>query len=286
VETLIGAMCMGKRIKFQFTKPGFHTLVVDNSALGYQKYGLPVGGPMDELAAEMANWLVGNQADSPLFEITLIGPEIIFKEDCQIAITGANLSPQIDGIDAPLYETICITQGQNLRFGKLISGCRTYLAIRGKWIQEGQSALEKATIERLNTINIEKVEWFDSLRNSERPKLTSPVLVVKVQKGPEFELLSKSEKSILFETTFTLLQDSNRMGYRLSPKLPAINQSIISSGVVPGTLQITEDGFPILLMKDAPATGGYLRALNVVSKDLFKLGQLKPGGSIFFQLLE
>ncbi len=275
---------MSKRIKFQFLKPGFHTLMVDNNALGYQQYGLPVGGPMDEVAAETANWLVGNLPNSPLFEITLKGPEIIFEDDCQIAITGANISPKIDGSDAPQYETICITQGQTLSFGKLISGCRAYLAIRGKWMQEDQKTSKKLPIERLNAISIEKVGWLGSLRRKEMPQPEGSTLVVNVKKGPEFRLLSESLKAALFETTFKLLQDSNRMGYRLSPKLPAINESIISSGVVPGTLQITEKGNPILLMKDGPATGGYVRALVVIKKEVSKLGQLKPGDKLTFRL--
>jgi len=276
---------MNKRIKFQFLKLGFHTLIVDNNALGYQQYGLPVGGPMDENAAKAANFLVGNEPDSPLFEITLKGPEIIFEEDCQMAITGANISPKIDGNDAPQYETIYITQGgKTLSFGKLISGCRAYLAIRGKWRQEDQKASKKLAIERLNATNIEKVEWLGSLRRKEIPQPEGSTLVVNVQKGPEFTLLPDSSKTALFETTFSLLPESNRMGYRLSPKLPTINESIISSGVVPGTLQITENGTPILLMKDGPATGGYVRALVVIKKDVSKLGQLKPGDKLTFRV--
>jgi biotin-dependent carboxylase-like uncharacterized protein len=274
---------MSSRIQFNFIKPGFHTLIVDKTAQGYQKYGLPVGGAMDDVAAEAANWLVGNKIDSPLFEITLIGPQIVFDYACQIAITGADMSPEIDEKKIEMYETINVSKGHSLKFGKLMEGCRAYLAIRGKWRTRAQEKVKNSSIHTLNKAYIEAVKPLSSVLRIKRGKLSTSILVVKVLKGPEYELLSEMEKGVLLSTVFILLPESNRMGYRLSPKLTPIAKSIISSGIVPGTLQITEDGRPILLMKDAPATGGYFRALNVLSEDLHKLGQLKSGDSFRFQ---
>ncbi|RMG87752.1 MAG: KipI antagonist, partial [Bacteroidetes bacterium] len=45
----------------------------------------------------------------------------------------------------------------------------------------------------------------------------------------------------------------------------------------------TGSGEAIILMKDAQTTGGYFRFLNVLSKDLDKLGQMKPGDLIRFE---
>ena len=40
-------MYMKKLIKLKFLKTGLLSLVVDDSRIGYQKYGVPVGGAMD-----------------------------------------------------------------------------------------------------------------------------------------------------------------------------------------------------------------------------------------------
>ncbi|MCF6359368.1 MAG: biotin-dependent carboxyltransferase family protein [Cyclobacteriaceae bacterium] len=284
MEALIGKTCMSKQVNFQFLKPGFNTLVVDNRTQGYQKFGVPIGGAMDSVAAEKANWLVGNKSEESLLEITLSGPQIIFKEKSQIALTGADISPEINEKKVEMYETIMVSKGELLTFGKILNGCRAYLSVRGQWIDKNGIKEEGSLLNRLNRIKIKPIQPLTSIRKGERPKIKYNPLVVNVLKGPEYDILPPETINTLFLSKFTLLPDSNRMGYRLIPSLSPIKKSIISSGVVPGTLQITEDGFPILLMKDAPVTGGYTRALNVLSKDLSKLGQLKPGDSLRFVL--
>lgn len=288
MESLIGVMCMDKHIKLKFFKKGLLTLVVDKSKIGYQKYGVPVSGPMDMDSADKANWLVGNEAGTPVFEINILGPKILFEDPCQMAITGADISPSVDDIKVNMYETLSLHKGAILQFGKLTSGCRAYMAIRGKWkvtnwIIAG-SPINVSSLKSLSSIDIEAPKSSASKRKIKKPTISQGLTTLNAMRGPEYELLSKEVRKKLFNTIFKLLPASNRMGYRLTPELPKIDISIISSGVVPGTLQITQEGFPILLMRDGPATGGYVRALNVISDDMSKLGQLKAGDTIKFIL--
>lgn len=280
---------MSKPIKLNFLKTGMLTLVVDGSRIGYQKYGVQAGGPMDDESAKLANWLVGNQPVGPVLEINMIGPEIKFIGSCQIAITGADISATIDGEPVNINETISVENASILKFGKLVDGCRAYLAIRGEWNFNGwmdvDSPVSLSTISSLNSIEIIASNNFVQKRISPKRKINSDVKSIRVLRGPEFEWLGEEVKEKLFETTFYLLPASNRMGYRLTPNLPQVGASLISSGVVPGTLQITQDGNPILLMKDAPATGGYVRALNVISDDMPPLGQLQSGNALRFILM-
>ena len=124
---------MSNSIQLTFLKAGLLSLVVDNSKIGFQKYGVPVGGPMDSASASIANKLVGNKIDTPLLEINLVGPEIQLETDCEIAVTGANLSPTIDSSIVEMNERILVKAGDVLKFGKPINGSRAYLAIRGNW---------------------------------------------------------------------------------------------------------------------------------------------------------
>jgi allophanate hydrolase subunit 2 len=60
---------------------------------------------------------------------------------------------------------------------------------------------------------------------------------------------------------------------------------ILSSGVIPGTIQVPGDGKPIILMNDCQTTGGYTRIGCAVQEDLRLLAQLKPGDHIRFREL-
>jgi antagonist of KipI len=91
--------------------------------------------------------------------------------------------------------------------------------------------------------------------------------------------------SALFGGPFLLSPQSDRMGLRFSgAKMeggPA--GDMISSPVVPGTLQVPPDGQPIVLMADAQTIGGYPQAAHVATADIPILAQLKPGDSVRFR---
>lgn len=76
------------------------------------------------------------------------------------------------------------------------------------------------------------------------------------------------------------------MGYRLTTELISEEEreEMISSGIVPGTIQITGSGQPIILLNDAQTTGGYPRIANILSEDMDQLAQLKPGDEIWFSI--
>ena len=105
--------------------------------------------------------------------------------------------------------------------------------------------------------------------------------------GPEFDSFSKEFQQQFFNQRFTLSPQSNRMGCRLNPELKiSVGLEMISSGVIPGTIQMTSSGQPIILLADAQTTGGYPRIANVISADIDVLGQLKPGDEVKFVLVD
>ncbi|WP_323758145.1 biotin-dependent carboxyltransferase family protein [Roseivirga sp.] len=286
--------------RLHFLKPGLQTTMQDLGRHGVQDLGIPINGAMDKASAQLANHLVRNSADSPVLEITLLGPKIQFEGPCQIAITGADLSAEINGSIIPQFKTININHGDVLSFSKPVTGCRAYLAINGKWdIQSWLGSFSaSATNTALTTPNsiIVKDQIIEIIRGkeqsifaiseSERPSL-SVEAPIKVYPGPEFEAFSTIEKQSFFGDCFTIGQDSNRMGYRLKEALKGYTQKkeVISSGVIPGTIQITNSGQPIVLMADAQTTGGYPRIANVSSTDLDRLAQFKPGDTVTFELI-
>ena len=75
------------------------------------------------------------------------------------------------------------------------------------------------------------------------------------------------------------------MGIRLDgPKIENIKYTNIKSeGLVKGTIQITPDGDPIVMLSDHGTIGGYPKIGVVISADYDKLVQIPPGSKIKFK---
>jgi len=290
---------MSRELKLHIIKPGLFTTVQDQGRPGYQAFGVPISGALDQKSAAVGNLLVNNSAQTPVLEITMMGPTIQFEGVGWIAITGANLSPSLNGVPCQQYQTLAVNSGDTLKFGRPIDGCRAYLAVAGEWIlpkwlgsysaitQNGAqltpaSILTKGQIITITSSTPTSRTWPVEGRLSGAG--TSPIRVLP---GPEFESFSRFNIGSFFSQTFTISPDSNRMGYRLKECLSSFKpeKELISSGVIPGTIQVTGAGQPILLLADAQTTGGYYRLANVVGKDMDVIAQLKPGDQIRFALL-
>lgn len=288
---------MNKLSELHFLKAGLQSLVQDQGRMGYQAYGVAVGGFLDEGAAKMANWLVGNELGGPVLEITLMGPAIAFGEDCQIALTGANLSPRLNGKALPMYESLHIPAGSMLDFGRPLNGCRAYLAVGGKWQLPQWLGSYSAAPQTLAWLTPESVIKKNSLlRIRTRPPIPPRCIPekyrpqygkwqdIRVLPGPEFGQFSRFAIGHFFSYTYPISPQSNRMGYRLQGKIADFHpkEEIISSGIVPGTIQVSNEGQPIVLLADAQTSGGYSRIANVISADMPLLAQMKPGDEVHF----
>jgi antagonist of KipI len=94
-------------------------------------------------------------------------------------------------------------------------------------------------------------------------------------------------KSGWTESIFKVSTQSDRMGVRLlGPALRhSVNPDLLSSAVVPGTIQVPPDGQPIVLLADAQTIGGYPQVAHVIAVDLPVMAQLRPGEEVRFILV-
>ncbi len=251
-----------------------------------------MGGAVDRHAAMTANWLVGNSDNEPVLEIPLIGPTLRFHNEATIGLSGANLSPSINGKPIPIHTTLSIHVGDELSFGKLKAGCRAYLGIFGKWkvpkwidscspvlgIKKIPQTLAKGDIVIIETPNHlpQPIKQYQPVINQS---------FAAFYPGPEWDECSDHFKSEVLNKTFYVDIDSNRMGCRLNPVLNLDSYSrIISSAVQPGTIQLTPSGQLIILLADAQTVGGYPRIGLISMDDLNRIAQLKPKDSLQFHL--
>lgn len=272
--------------------PGLLTTIQDLGRYEYRSQGIPVSGAMDQSSAILANVLVGNLENSAVLECTMLGPKIQFLCNTFIAITGADVDIYLNDKPQKLNTTIYVTEDSILKFGRLHNGCRFYIGIAaGLNLDKTLGSYSTDTVSKIGPLPLSKGQLIEINDIETRPQIVSfnPSQKfrldrkIKVFKGPEYDLI----KDISFDDIyFTIDPSSNRMAYMLhSPLDISHSLEMISSGVLPGTIQLTPDGRFIILMRDAQTTGGYPRVLQVDEDDLDFLGQLRGGESIKFELM-
>ena len=296
--TGIGKNVMNNLLKLHFEKVGLQTSVQDFGRIDHQAFGVPVGGAMDQKSMKQANLLVGNPLNTPVLEITLLGPRIRMEGSGRIAICGADLSAQINDHSLPINQLVKVDDGDILKFGRPIKGCRAYLAVGGEWLLPDWLGSKSAAfyLPEAAPESIPTKGSTISIRTSEINQLSEISLfdeeravteyAIRVLPGPEFNAFSRIAIAQFFSQAYKVSNDSNRMGYRLDAdwKIEGKRKELISSPIVPGTVQITASGDPIILMRDAQTTGGYYRMVNVIEEDINKVAQIKPGEKLRFRL--
>ncbi len=274
---------------------GMRSSIQDLGRKGKRCYGVPISGAMDKFSAILANNLLNNKEGLPVMEITLVGPKIYFEDYTLIAITGANMSPMLNGESIEMNFMYSVKSGDILSFGKLICGSRSYLGVKGGFqterILNSFSQFEGITKHRL----IKKGDRLRILNIDTELEVTSSKIKVKnthfkndkieVTKGPEYNRLSKNQREYLFSEKFEIDALNNRMGYQLkSKRMPLKESEIITSAIIPGTVQLTPSGKLIIMMRDCPTTGGYPRILQLTDLAINQLAQKKTGDVFKFDL--
>ena len=290
----------------EILKPGLLTTIQDTGRHGFQKDGIIVSGAMDTFALRVANLLVGNAQHEAALEITLTGPTIRFTQDQLIALSGADLSPTINGESIAMWRPIHVRQGSTLAFKAPKRGCRSYLAVAGgldlpqvmgsyaTYLRAGIGGFRGRALHAGDLIpcrNCDEqgtTQSFTSSTWTPDPQLYpnyQPSPVIRAIKGPEFELFSETSRSQIWTERFQVSVQSDRMGYCLQGVSLYLEEAaeLISTAVTFGTVQVPPEGKPIVLMADHQTTGGYPRILQVISADLPILAQVVPGQTISFE---
>jgi biotin-dependent carboxylase-like uncharacterized protein len=271
-------------------EPGLFTTIQDGGRFGYRNIGIPTSGFMDQESAWVANKIVNNDREESLIEITLKGPTLLFNDNYTISITGGDFNPLINDFPIKMYESINVKLGDILKINNTKNGARCYLAISGgidvKSIFGSKSFLnnifDSFSLKKGDEIKVSKKIENKILKwNRFKFKLNRSM---EVFKGPELDLLGIKEKNMLFKNDFTVRTNS-RMAYNLEEEIQIGIKSIISSPVLPGTVQLTPSGKMIILHRDCQTTGGYPRILQLNKNSLNNLSQIKSNEKIKFSLI-
>lgn len=286
--------------RLQVTRPGLLSTLQDSGRDGYQSFGIPRSGFMDSSSARIANILVGNNPLAPLIEMNIVGGDFEIKGDTYIAITGADMNATLNGEKVKLYETVYASHGSQLKFQSTTNGSRTYLAIGGKiehasWL-ESVSAYSNIAIPILRTNILKKGSKINISNKKLITKKVCPkafryqpsdTQTIRVLQGPEYAWFDDNQLDFFVNESFTISKKSNRMAINLKERIAdyKIKQELISSGTIPGTIQISNDGSPIILMQEGGTTGGYPRIGKIIDQDINRIAQLQIGTQFKFEFI-
>jgi 5-oxoprolinase (ATP-hydrolysing) subunit C len=273
-------------------KTGPLMTVQDLGRPGWGRFGISPSGAMDPLAAQAANTLVGNAAQSPLLEITGPGGEIQLEGARLVAVCGADLGAVTGaGVTVEPFSRLALDAGQRIRFAARRRGARAYLAVAGgldvarpfgsaasdlaggvgggPLRPRDRLALGPAAPAPDGASGAGLLGWYDpagELRFIPAPRADARALAA------------------LAGASFTVSSRSNRTGYRLDgPPVPSSGRGDeLSEPVAPGTIQLPPEGGPILLMADRQTVGGYPALGHLARADAPKAAQLWPGDPVRF----
>lgn len=286
---------------FQVLQPGFLTTVQDRGRFGYQRYGIPASGAMDEVSLRMANILVDNPEGAAALEMTAQGPELLALADLAVAVVGAPMELFREGEPVPVGEVFSIRRGQVLKVRGAKRGLRAYLAVhggfdvpvvlgsrstclpgrfggfQGRALQEG----DVLTVGPLRRSVHELVGRRLPLRYHPRWDQPAPFRVIL---GPQDDRFTREGVETFLSSEYKVTTEADRMGYRLEgpPIAHRWGPDVISDPIPPGAIQVPGDGQPIVLLADRQTTGGYAKIAVVIRPDLPKLAQARPGDPVRF----
>lgn len=279
---------------------GMLTTLQDGGRSGYQRYGLSNAGAMDRTALAIANLLVGNKPDAAAIELAVFGGELVVEGgEARVALAGADCPLDIDGAPVPALTSRRVAAGSTLRIGAARAGVFAYLAVAGSFdvapmlgsvsvhLRTGIGGLDGTPLKAGDVLPLRshRIEGPDLELAANPEPAPGPIRVVL---GPQDDLFAQVGIETLLSSEYQITAEADRMGYRLSgPKIAhADGFNIVSDGIVTGSVQVPGTGVPIVLLTDRQTTGGYPKIATVISWDLPRLVQCRPGTGLRFAIVD
>lgn len=284
--------------KITALRAGPLTTVQDLGRPQHRRAGIAPGGALDLHAARVANLLVGNPEGSALLEITLGPARFRFADERVIACCGAE-------VHGSLGRPFRIQPNEELGLRSPPDGCQTWLAISGGIevplvlgsratdLRGGFGGLDGRALRDGDELPLgqpvsildftERIASWGAPAAWARTASRHPVL--RVIHGSEWKDFAAAVQAAFLHESYTVTAKADRMGARLEgATLPRLsNAEMLSEAVAPGTIQVANDGQPILLLGDCQTIGGYPKIAHVITVDLPIAAQLRPNDSVRFQ---
>lgn len=264
----------------------------DEGRFGMLAHGVSASGPMDAGAFRQAGALL-RLAGSAAIEFTQ-GIEFEAEERLYLGFAGGAFRLSYQGAEVQWpgiltirpHTRVTITPGNSGNYGYLrfdrevdvphVLGSRSTNVTVGLGGYRGRplKAGDRLTLGQPG----ERVEPIETVA-AEGP--------IRVVWGLHAGLFDAATRQKFVEQSFLISTAIDRMGIKLIDPVAVFDVqkqlSLVSEAIVPGDIQILGDGTPIALMRDHQPTGGYPRIATIVSADLDRFAQMRPGDEVRFK---
>ena len=264
---------------------------------GNMRYGVSASGPMDIVSFEAANAVLGNETKQTAIEISLGGLILQCHEgSITLAITGGDFLIEYQGQKISSWTVLTIQKGERLsvRAGK--SGSWAYLAFSGKLnVKDWLNSSSTHSTSGFGGGVLKTGQKFTLTDASNQANRIGPILkpnfntndLIHAVLGPQDQYFMNTAIKIFSDSIFKVSDNYDRMGMQLTgPKLELKSAlSIPSEPVVKGSIQVSGDGIPTILLADHQTTGGYPKIATVISSDINRLVQLRSNQNVEFIII-
>ncbi len=273
-------------------KSGMLTLLQDNGRYGYADIGITQSGVADGYSSAWVNRLLLNESNTNMLEILLGNASFISTVHSYIAVCGAKVELSINGEVKAMWKSHQIKPNDTIEIGMAKSGLRVYLGIKGGFHIDPELGSCATTIKEgfFGKIAPNDMlpcdEYRDSLLTS-TPQIHIPefldIITLRVVLGYQSDCFEPQEIEKFFSSPYTVSNQTDRMGCRLSGEQIAIDAEIVSEAISFGAIQIPKDGQPIVLLKERQTIGGYPKIGSILPMDCYRLAQARPSTTVTFK---
>ncbi|HEX9412321.1 MAG TPA: 5-oxoprolinase/urea amidolyase family protein, partial [Ktedonobacterales bacterium] len=284
-------------------RPGPLTTVQDLGRPGYARYGVSASGAADGDALRLGNALLSNPAGAAALEVTLGGVAVEALAPSALAVTGADCEIRVNGRVVPLNRVQLLAPGDGIELSVAQRGVRAYLCVAGGVAVPPLLGSRSTDVRAgLGGLDGRALRSGDLVQRDMADGASAALAGRALRGDPERRLPLDGEWRLrvtpghhhatapalldrLLAARFTVDPRSDRVGVRLrwSERADAgegAGGELLSEGVPRGAVQVPPDGEPIILLADHQTTGGYAVPAVVITADLWRVGQLRPGDSV------
>ncbi|MEL7026352.1 MAG: biotin-dependent carboxyltransferase family protein [Pseudomonadota bacterium] len=282
--------------RFKIISAGPLVSFQDAGRRGHLRYGVPASGPMDRFSLAAANAILGQDHTKTCIEVSLAGLALQCIEGATVvSIAGGAFRAKFNDQSSEGWAAFPVIAGDVVKIAAGPWGSWCYVGFSGDveldpWLQStsthSTSGLGGGFLAAGAEFTVNQTAPVAGRAGGyETPEIATPITTARIVVGPQDSHFTASALSEISQAGFQFTGAFDRMGIRLSGPMLSLNDalSIPSEPITRGSIQVSGDGVPTILMADHQTTGGYPKIATVISADLDQLAQLRSGDTIRFQ---
>lgn len=269
----------------------------DLGRFGQMHLGFSHSGAMDSLAFALNNELLDNSPNATQLEVALGGLVLRALNPCTLAISGAYAKAQLNGKPLVNFHSVTLAKNDKLTFAYAARGLYIYIAVKSGF--SAPAILNSsATTKRLSIFPGGVLKEHSVLFSlGSNPLLKQDIGIKRhrlpdysrrhIEVIPAYQYQQFSAQALHdFCRQAYRIEQSDRMGTRLSGTTPLVynGEELLSEGLIPGAVQVTHEGQPIVLQKDAQTIGGYPKIGLLDDENRSLLSQIPSGHEVYFRI--